>query len=50
MEVQIVSMETASYLRSKAPEYWEIWRKKAGSYSNELLDKALELIKHYKKK
>lgn len=49
MEVQMVNPETVNCLIDKAPDFWEIWRKEAGTLGNELLDRALELIKNYKK-
>ena len=47
MKMLTVSPETIRYLEEKAPEYWNIWRKKAGPYGNEILDKVITLIKNH---
>jgi TRAP-type transport system periplasmic protein len=44
-----VPPETLTYIKGKAPEYWETWRKKAGPYGNKLLDDGLKIIGTYKK-
>jgi hypothetical protein len=46
----MVKPETMSYLKERTPEYWNIWRKKAGPLGNKMLDKAFDSLKEYRKK
>jgi TRAP-type transport system periplasmic protein len=48
MKYQTVQPETMSYLKNRAPEYWKIWKKKAGPYGEKIMNEGLEILNAYK--